>query len=340
VIVDPHRFIENAQPRWRAFEVVLTQMENNPQGSSDIQRAKSFYNDYLEIASDLSQVRSFVFDRGISTHLESLVARAALQMYPQERRTPFRPLKWFLSDFPSTFRRHFNLFLLSVGITFVGVIFGMGAITLDPPSKAVLIPFSHLNGRPSERVKHEESVLNPHDHRVDQSKARFSAQLMTHNTKVSITTMAMGLSYGIGTVILLFYNGLILGAVAIDYIADGQSIFLLGWLLPHGVIEIPAILLAGQTGLILAWAMIDRRREGSLGERLRHSIRDVATLIGGVAIMLVWAGLIEAFLSQYHEPILPYWVKILFGICELIGLGAFLLLGGRKDKEAKRGAVL
>ena len=45
----------------------------------------------------------------------------------------------------------------------------------------------------------------------------------------------------------------ILGAVAVDYVADGQTRFLLGWLLPHGAIEIPAILIAGQAGLVLAF---------------------------------------------------------------------------------------
>jgi len=44
---------------------------------------------------------------------------------------------------------------------------------------------------------------------------------------------------GLGTIILLFYNGVILGAVVVDYILAGQATFLLGWLLPHGSFEIP-----------------------------------------------------------------------------------------------------
>ena len=68
--------------------------------------------------------------------------------------------------------------------------------------------------------------------------------------------MATGITWGAGTLILLFYNGVILGAVAADYIAGGQGVFLAGWLLPHGSIEIPAILLGGQAGFILAGALI------------------------------------------------------------------------------------
>ena len=51
--------------------------------------------------------------------------------------------------------------------------------------------------------------------------------------------------------------------------------------------------------------------------RLRECSRDVMTLAFGFAIMLVWAGLIEAFLSQYHEPIIPYGAKIVFGVIQL-----------------------
>ncbi len=57
------------------------------------------------------------------------------------------------------------------------------------------------------------------------------------------------------------------------------------------------------------------------------------TLIFGVAILLVWAGFIEAFLSQYHEPVIPYSVKIAFGCVELALLVFFLGWSGRKKVE-------
>jgi uncharacterized membrane protein SpoIIM required for sporulation len=152
---------------------------------------------------------------------------------------------------------------------------------------------------------------------------------MTHNTKVSIFTMALGMTYGVGTIVMLFFNGIGLGAIAIDYILDGQSVFLAGWLLPHGSVEIPAILLAGQAGLVLAHALIGRGRRETLGQRLREANRDILTLICGVALMLVWAGVVEGFFSQYHEPVVPYWLKIAFGTAQLAALILFLALAGR-----------
>jgi uncharacterized membrane protein SpoIIM required for sporulation len=118
----------------------------------------------------------------------------------------------------------------------------------------------------------------------------------------------------------------------VDYIADGQAKFLAGWLLPHGWFEIPAILIAGQAGLILGRALIGRGTRINLAARLREISTDLVTLIGGVGVMLIWAGFVEAFLSQYHEPVVPYVAKIAFGLVELSALSLFLWKSGSKPK--------
>ena len=198
---------------------------------------------------------------------------------------------------------------------------------MTQPSPAVIMPFSHLQGDPSDRVAREEGAEAD---RLKGAKTYFSSYLMTHNTKVAIFTLALGMTFGIGTVIMLFYNGVILGSVIFDYIAAGELQFLLGWLLPHGVVEIPAILLAGQAGLVLGAALIGWGKHVPLSRRLRIISVDLMTLIFGVAVMLVWAGVIEAFFSQYHEPALPYTVKITSGVTELILLVVFLARSGSR----------
>ncbi len=118
-----------------------------------------------------------------------------------------------------------------------------------------------------------------------------------------------------------------------DYMAAGESVFLFGWLLPHGSIEIPAILIAGQAGFVLAGALIGWRDEKTLKVRLREILPGLATLIGGAAVLLVWAGIVEAFFSQYHAPVLPYSVKIAFGGLQLVLLTAFLARAGNGNGE-------
>jgi uncharacterized membrane protein SpoIIM required for sporulation len=136
---------------------------------------------------------------------------------------------------------------------------------------------------------------------------------------------------------MLFYNGVILGAVAVDYIRAGETKFLLGWLMPHGVVEIPSILIAGQAGLMLARAIIGYGSRLTLRARLRAISPDVVTLIFGVSLLLVWAGFIEAFLSQYHEPVIPYDVKIAFGCVEFVLLFLFLSRSGRQKDKSEEG---
>ena len=126
-------------------------------------------------------------------------------------------------------------------------------LTFDPDSKAILLPIKDLLGDPSERVKQEEASSIGGSHSLGASGVSF---YFTHNTKVSIFVLALGVTYGIGSVIMLFYNGVILGAVVLDYIRAGETVFLVGWLLPHGAVELPAIFIAGQAALILAGALI------------------------------------------------------------------------------------
>jgi uncharacterized membrane protein SpoIIM required for sporulation len=180
---------------------------------------------------------------------------------------------------------------------------------------------------PAERVAEEEHAKVD---RMKGLKTSFSAELMTHNIQVTVLTMALGMTWGVGTLILLFYNGVILGAVATDYIVGGQGIFLAGWLLPHGSVEIPSILLGGQAGFILAGALIGWGGRLTRIERLRAVSHDLFAIIGGAGCMLVWAGIIESFVSQYHQPVLPYALKIAFGCCELVALTFFLAWVGRE----------
>ena len=101
-----------------------------------------------------------------------------------------------------------------------------------------------------------------------------------------------------------------------------------GALLPFGGYKGAAIALMVE---LLAGALVGWGKPVSLKMRLRKISGDLVTLICGIAIMLVWAGMIEAFLSQYHEPVIPYAVKIGFGALELILLVLFLARSGLRS---------
>lgn len=327
MIIDLQRFLEAERPYWAELEEVLRRWEEDSGYRPRLSEVRRFHYLYERTAADLARLATFASEPDLRRYLESLVARGYAEIH-ETRAKPHRLAlwRWFTVTFPQTFRRQMRAFWLALAVMLVGAAFGGFAVMTDPGAKSVLLPFPHLQGNPSDRVAQEESQV---EDGLAGMKTTFSTSLMTHNTKVAIFTLALGMTWGIGTLVLLFYNGVILGAVAVDYLLAGEGRFLAGWLLPHGSVEIPAILIAGQAGLVLAGALIGWGRRLTLAARLRAVGPDLLTLISGVGLLLVWAGIVEAFLSQYHEPVLPYAIKILLGVVELSLLTLFLARAGR-----------
>lgn len=340
MILDLEKFTAAAQSHWNELEAMLDRLENDSQrGFDDLAAAQRFYYLYQRASADLARLATFSSEPIIRRRLETLVARAYAELHSAREAgdSSWKPLTWLLQTFPQAFRRHLRAFWLVLGITLLGCAFGGYAVGRDLESKEIILPFHHLLGNPSDRVAEEERRSG---RELDGRKTTFSAQLMANNISVSIRAMAFGATWGILTIVILFYNGVILGAVCFDYLRAGEGVFLAGWLLPHGSTEIPAIFLAGQAGLVLGHAIIGWGQRVPFGRRLRAVMPDLITLIGGVTILLVWAGLIEAFFSQYHAPILPYSIKIAFGVVELAALIAWLGFAGRRsDPESAPAAA-
>ncbi len=328
MIIDLKKFIAAERPFWGELDAMLVLNERDAYRHMPFEEIKRLHYLYQRASSDLAKISTFSAERAIGAYLESLVGRAYAVIHAgRQENVRFSFWRWFWGAFPRTFRRNWRAFVLSLSIMLAGSLFGGAAIVADPQAKTVLMPFEHLQMDPAERVAMEETAERD---RLMGAKGSFSAFLMTHNTRISVLVLALGMTWGVGTVVLLFSNGVMLGAVAADYIWSGQSVFLMGWLLPHGAVEIPSILLAGQAGLLLAGALIGRHSALPMGERLRKVVPDVVTLISGVALMLVWAGIVEGFFSQYHAPVIAYSVKIGFGVIELFLLASFLCFSGRR----------
>ncbi|MBI2423081.1 MAG: stage II sporulation protein M [Candidatus Hydrogenedentes bacterium] len=333
MILDVEQFIQKERPAWNELEGHLQQLRLHGSGALTLDEAKRLHYLYQRTVTDLAKVRTHTTDEALEQYLEQLIAQAYGDLH-EVRTSPlrFHPVDAFLLGFPRAVRLHARAFALSLGVTLLGTLLGMIIFALEPASKQVM-PFGHGLNSPSDRVAKEEQ-----GERIEELEANmgvFSAQLMVNNIRVSIMTMCAGITFGLGTVLLLFMNGMILGLISLDYILDGQTVFLLGWLLPHGAIEIPAIVLAGQAGLVLGNALVGFGTREPIRARMRRTIPSLMLLIYGVAVMLVWAGLIEAFFSQYHEPVLPYALKIAFGCIEMVALVWFLTRSGREDLGAR-----
>lgn len=335
MIVDIQRFVAGRRDAWEELSRTLDRMESTSLNTRTLAELMRFDYLYRRVCVDLVRVRADGGARSVEQYLESLVSRAfSIRREGRHRRVRFAPGFWFFVTFPQAVRRHALALAVTVGVVAAGGAFGGIACALDGESREVLLPgFLHLS--PSERVEQELEHRGEH---MSGHKATFSGWLIAHNIKVSLMTIAFGITAGVGSVILLFTNGVLIGAVAFDYVADGHARFLMGWLLPHGAVEIPALLLAGQAALVLAASLTGIGRQGrTLRQRLRDAGPDITTIIGGLSVMLVWAGVVEAFLSQYHEPVLPLAFKVSFGTAELLAVVLFFVFSGRRMQVRDRG---
>lgn len=333
MILDLERFQAQAGPRWSKLETLLAALEGRPDRRLNAIEAEQLQDLYARTSTDLNRVTHGALAPDLRQYLERLVARAYAELYYARptRSEIWQPLRWLriFTAFPEAFRRQFRYFGLAVLITALGGALGGLAVRYDPGAVEVLLPASYLRN-PGERVNEETNGRNRHPGSA-QVEAAFSGQLITHNIQVALLAAALGVTFGIGTALLLFENGVLLGAVAVRYTQQGFGLFVTAWLLPHGAFEIPSILIAGQAGFYLARLLLRRREDRDM----RRAMREWLLLIGGLALMLVWAGMMEAFFSQHHAPVLPYGFKVAVGAAELALLTAYLLLIGRRPRAAE-----
>lgn len=324
MIIDLPRFIATERPTWTELETMLDEFAQNPNRQLNLEEARRFHFLYQKASADLGRVATFASEPELRRYLESLVARAYAEIHEtRERGLRWHPIRWLFVEFPAAFRRRIGAFGIALLIAILGTAFGGFAVLLDEEAKSAIVPrgFEHVLKDPAERVAEEEAAR---DDPGANRRATFAAYLMQNNIGVSIRAMALGMTWGIGTAIEVFRNFVLVGMVAADYIQAGYTAFLVGWLLPHGSFELPAILIAAQAGFVLGGALLGRGSRLPVAARLRAVAPDVATIIGGVAVMLVWAGLVESYFSQHHQPRIPYWLKISVGVVETAALAAFL----------------
>jgi uncharacterized membrane protein SpoIIM required for sporulation len=323
---DVNRFVQERTAAWGRLEQLLRHVEESGLGSLNLAGAREFGKLYRSVSSDLIRARTEQVNATVVDYLNDIVARSYAVLYTAESRVDSRVLRFLLEGYPRLIRREWRPIVLSAAIFFLGAAIGAFFVALDPESLGALIPEGHQAHTPGERVGHDE--LTGGGHGADEATA-FSAFLFTHNIQVTFVVFALGITGGVGTVALLFRNGVPLGALAAQYHQSELGTFFWAWILPHGIPELTVVWIAGGAGLIIArglWMPGRRRRR----EALVAEARTAAALILGSMPLLVLAGLIEGTISQIHEPTLPYGAKLLFAVTAGAGVYAYLLRAGRE----------
>jgi uncharacterized membrane protein SpoIIM required for sporulation len=336
--MDLARFIEERRPDWRRLEAILASVDRDGLGRLDVETARALGRLYRATSGDLLRARSRSASAELVDYLNDLVARAHGRLHPGRRLGLADARRFLAAEFPALCRAEWRPIALATAVFVAGSLFGAGAMAFDPDAWSYLIDEQHRYLDPDRRVAREAAgqTLDPG------SQAAFSAFLFTHNIRVTILAFAVGIFGGVLTGVVLFYNGVVLGALAQSYHAKGHALFFWSWILPHGALELTAVFIAGGAGFVLGRAILAPRRRTRL-DALREEGRRAVMLVLGVAPVLVVAGVIEGTISQWHEPVLPAWLKLLFAGSAFGLLCLYLLRAGRAetpDGPASAGASI
>jgi uncharacterized membrane protein SpoIIM required for sporulation len=277
---------------------------------------------YRQTASDLSVILDDVSSPQLAAYLNQLLARSHNLIYMGYRPRAAGIAAFYFQTYPRVFRETLPLTMVVI-VTFVLALVAGWAVTLHDPGFAHRLLGPNMMDNIDRREMWTQSVVT--------IKPVAASAITTNNLTVAFTTFALGIT-AIGTIWMIFLNGLVLGVVGAATWHAGMALSLWSFVVPHGVLELPAIFIAGGAGLEIARGLLF---PGLLSRResvARAGGRASRLVLGTLPLLLI-AGTIEAFFSPTNAPIA---MKFSLGAVLFAALLAYLFGGGRSGK-AKAG---
>lgn len=321
-------FRREREASWRELEGLLDRVEAlGIRGLShgELFRLPALYRGAL---GSLSVARAISLDRNVLRYLENLASRAYLMLYASRRAPGREILNFVLARFPATTRRFGGFLAVAIACLLTGVASGYLLTTADLERYYSFVPAMAAQGRdPSSTTESLREALYAKDfHKLD-ALHLFASFLFTHNAKVGMLCFALGFAAGVPVIVLLFQNGLLLGAMAALYRSRGLDTEFWAWILPHGISELLAVCLCGAAGLVFGAAVVFPGRYERLANLGRRG-RQAALLVAGAVAMFFVAALIEGIFRQVVHD-----VAARFAVAggTLAMWGAYFALAGRGD---------
>jgi uncharacterized membrane protein SpoIIM required for sporulation len=249
-----------------------------------------------------------------------VIARAHGALFrPVPQRFLRAVVDYLRDDFPDALWRERRLVWLALVLFLLGGVLGAAIVEADRDALSVVLPEIHQAQDPLERVR-----ADLRRQEFDAFRAlEFASFLFTHNIEVGFLFFSLGLSFGFGTALALIWNGVPIGALAAQYHGSGLGTFFWAWILPHGLLELSALAIAGGAGFVLARGMLRPGRD-RVGVALAREARTAIPLVVGTIPMLIVAGLIEGTLSQMHGSIAPAPAKLAVAALSIVSFAVLV----------------
>ncbi len=312
----PARWLEKRKAYWTRLESIVDVSSRRGVAALSYRELQELALLYRQVAADLAKVREDPMSARLSDYLNQLLARAHNLIYMGRRTSPRGILPFYGRTFPQVFRSTFDYTALATLLFAAGGLIGFLICLADPAFQRYF-----LGPAMAETIERRKMWT----HSIVAIKPLAATGIMTNNLTVSFAAFASGITGGLGTIYLLLTNGLLMGVITAACWQASMGAQLLEFVAPHGVLELPAIFIAGGAGLLLARGLLF---PGNLPRRysLVFYGGQSARLILGIVPILVVAGLVEGFISPSPYPALAKF--LLAGILAAL-LAVYLSMTGR-----------
>jgi uncharacterized membrane protein SpoIIM required for sporulation len=316
-------FLARRRPHWRRLEVLLEQAEREGLKALSTPEVREFGTLYRRTSSDLVTARSRTANAEVLAYLNDLVARAYAQVYRSRRFHLRDAVTFLLVDYPRLVRHCWKYVALAAALFTLGFGFGWEMNRRDPAGAFYTLPPTFARSIPEMRRRW---AGNTGHHFGPDMMAAMSSMIMANNIAVGFSAFASGILLGVGPLYAMLQNGMMLGILGEAMSRPQTALTFWSLILPHGILELAAIMIMGGAGFMVGGALLApgrRSRRDALVERGRLA---VLLALGGAAILVV-AGLIEGFITP--PAFIPPAAKLIFAALSLAALAAYVGLAGR-----------
>lgn len=275
---------------------------------------------YQRVSTDLSVVRSATPDPSVVAYLSMLLTRARVSMVATRTTTWSDLLGFFTRTFPAALYRT-RWWWVTTSLASVLVMALVAAWTLRHPEvyTSQLSP-AEIDAYVGTDFEHYYSEFPHHE---------FATLVWVNNAWVAAQCIAFGV-LGLPVLYVLFTNVQSVGVVAALMMANDRTSLFFGLILPHGLLELTAVFVAGAVGLRLFWSWVEPGPRTRLQAFAAEGRTAVAIALGLVAVLLV-SGAIEGFVTPSG---LPTWARIGIGVVAEATFLAYVFVVGRRAHHA------
>jgi uncharacterized membrane protein SpoIIM required for sporulation/uncharacterized RDD family membrane protein YckC len=314
-------FAARKRDRWDEFRHLAERAARHGLDSFASHELPDFAGRYREVAADLARARTYGVDEATLQYLERLAAAGHNALYRDERGTWRRIWVVLARECPAAIRQTSGYVLVACLAFMLPAAAGYLVIREQPALAPDVLPEVMIERADAgaERVAEGRRYVDV----ALEDRPLMASAIITNNVRVAIACFAGGVFLGVGSLALLAFNGLTIGGAAGHFANRGLLGYLLEFILGHGLLELFAIWVAGAAGFLLGRSVV-APGDLSRGEALVLSGRTALRMVGGAAVMLVAAGLIEGFVSASGGDVT---IRAMASAASMAFLAAYLFNG-------------